>query len=175
MQGNFRKGCVSVQNTKPESSRGCTIKAHIIKVYRVLFLLIQCQFGLLLSTQPCRLGRETNELCKEINLGWTFGLFQVWMFGQTWCFRESYWRREEKSVADWIVPTWTTVKALHASKGATFKNRGSCHKKQPTQLSWGLGPILVFIFSPETSIKIHFSLLFLLFIIHLTLLLQKSS
>lgn len=173
MQGNFSKGCVSVQNTKLESSRGCTIKAHIIKVYRLLYLLIQCQFGLLSSTQHWRLGRETNELCKEINLGWTFGLFQVRMFGQTWCFRESYWRRgEKKSVAGWIVPTRTTVKALHASKGATFKNLGSCHKKQPTQLSWGLGPILFFIFSPETSIKIHFALLF---IIHLTLLLQKSS
>lgn len=37
LQGNFIKGCVSVQNTKLELSRGFTVKLHITKVYSLLF------------------------------------------------------------------------------------------------------------------------------------------
>lgn len=37
LHDNFIKGFVSVQNTKLELSRSCTAKAHITKVYRLLF------------------------------------------------------------------------------------------------------------------------------------------
>lgn len=185
MQGNFIKGYVSVQNTKLELSRGCIVKLHIIKVYSLLFLLIQCQFVFLLSSQHCRLGRETNSVRKYIwdeHLCFIRSGYLV-KYGVSGKViekgvKKSQWQTELYQVKLLLKHCMLCRKQLQKILINVIKNILGKYLRISTNIAelktWS-NPLIFFICSPATFIKIYVAFLFQLFITHLNLLLQKST